>query len=247
MAKSGEINYLNAIGEDGRLHARNKPFSDPMCGQYLTQLGQIMYLLPPPPCRILDLGCGTGWTTTLLARRGYQMVGGDLAQDMIESARDVASEQGVELEFVCADYESMDFADEFDGALFFDALHHAEDEYAALQSVYRALKPNGICVVSEPGTGHSTAPASRHAVEHFDVNEKDMPPRRVAALAKQIGFSKKKLYPHPTQVMRLFYPVPTGTIPVRMKWLEARIVNIIKGILLAGFFKWRNGLVVLTK
>ncbi len=43
--KQGEIDYLQAIGDDGRAHAMGKPFSDPECWRYLMALGQIMQLL----------------------------------------------------------------------------------------------------------------------------------------------------------------------------------------------------------
>src|SRR2546430_16388417 len=86
MAKSGEIKYLSNLGEAGVWHAANKPFSDPGCGRYLAELGAILALLPPPPARLLDLGCGTGWTSVFFARAGYEVVGLDLAPDMIEPA-----------------------------------------------------------------------------------------------------------------------------------------------------------------
>ena len=83
MAKQGEIDYLMRIGEAGARHAAGKPYSDVGCGSYLMQIGCIMSLLPQPPCRLLDAGCGTGWTSVLFARRGYDVVGVDISEDMI--------------------------------------------------------------------------------------------------------------------------------------------------------------------
>ena len=79
MAKQGEIDYLKNIGQDGIQHAVHKPFSDPECGKYLSELGAVFTLLPPPPARLLDIGCGTGWTSRFFARRGYEVVGIDMA------------------------------------------------------------------------------------------------------------------------------------------------------------------------
>ena len=50
-------------------------------------MGIIMQLLPATPARVLDLGCGTGWTSTFLALRGYTVVGQDIAPDMLSLAR----------------------------------------------------------------------------------------------------------------------------------------------------------------
>ena len=64
MAKNGEIDYLKNLGEEGINHALNKPFSDTDCvGNILIQIGTVIGLLPPAPKNLLDLGCGTGWTS----------------------------------------------------------------------------------------------------------------------------------------------------------------------------------------
>jgi SAM-dependent methyltransferase len=43
--------------------------------------------LPPAPCDVLDLGCGTGTLTLLLAEAGHRVHGVDLAPAMVEAAR----------------------------------------------------------------------------------------------------------------------------------------------------------------
>src|SRR4051812_12260629 len=86
MAKSGEINYLKNLDQAGVWHAVHKPFSDPDCARYLAEMAAVLALLPPPPARLLDLGCGTGWTSVFFARAGYEVVGLDIAPDMVEQA-----------------------------------------------------------------------------------------------------------------------------------------------------------------
>src|SRR5262245_58859436 len=149
MAKQGEIDYLKNIGEQGVRHAVNKPFSGD-CGKHLMDLGVVMSLLPPPPARLLDLGCGTGWTSCFFARRGYEVVGQDICPDMIYHARRNKEHYRVEcLDFVVGDYESAAFDEEFDAADFFGALHHAVNEEDALRTAHRALRRGGVCIASE--------------------------------------------------------------------------------------------------
>lgn len=193
MPKFGEINYLKLIGAEGTRHALEKPFSDGGCGRYLADLGAVFNLLPEPPARVLDLGVGPGWTSVFLARRGYQVVGQDICADMIELAnrnRDRYAAQSAT--FVVQDYEAMQYRAEFDAAVFYDALHHAENERTALGAVYAALKPGGICIAIEPGEGHAAASVAVSA--ELGVTEKDMPPHHVITLAREVGFQSFRVY-----------------------------------------------------
>ena len=249
MAKQGEIEYLETIGEDGRRHAAGKPFSDQECGLYLARFGQVMAHLPPPPARILDLGCGTGWTSAFLAQRGYDVVGVDIAPDMIEIAKQAAEDLKLtQLEFIVGDYESVGFEDEFDGAVFFDSLHHAEDERAALSCAYRALRPGGICVVSEPGVGHHETPESKLAIESFNVTEKDMPPQLVISLARDIGFSQSRTYLHQGQIFALFNHDYSSRRQGLLGWLlRRRILRPLIPHLAILRMRGRSGVVILTR
>jgi len=197
MAKQGEIDYLKNIGEAGVRHAVNKPFSDAGCDRYLVEIGTVMSLLPPPPARLLDLGCGTGWSSIFFAKRGYEVVGVDICADMIHHARQNREARVLDnLQFQVSDYEELRFDDEFDCAVFFDSLHHAVDEALAIRKTFAALRHGGICVASEPGKGHQDAAWSLEAVQRFNTTEKDMHPDKVIGLARQAGFREFKAYPH---------------------------------------------------
>src|SRR4051794_28643184 len=55
-------------------------------------------LLPEPPARIADLGCGTGSLSVLLARAGHQVTGVDTSPAMLERAAAKADAAGVAVE-----------------------------------------------------------------------------------------------------------------------------------------------------
>lgn len=204
MSKQGEIDYVKAIGEAGIAHAADKPFSDPGCAQMLVDIGIVMHLLPAPPGRLLDLGCGAGWTSAFFARRGYDVTGQDIAPGMVAAAEASRDRQGLaNLRFIVSDYESLAFAGEFDCAVFFDSLHHAVDEEAALASAFRALRPGGVLVTHEPGEGHARHPVTLEAVARYGVTEKDMPPRHIVALARRIGFSQARILVNAERLVRL--------------------------------------------
>ena len=249
MAKQGEIEYLNAIGEGGRRHVEGRPFTDHNCGHYLARIGQIMAFLPDPPARILDMGCGSGWTSAFLAQRGFDVLGVDIAPDMIRVAEESREAKGLErLWFLVGDYESLDYSEEFDAVVFFDSLHHAENEFEALRTAHRALRTGGACVVSEPGVGHHKTAASRHAIEEFDVNEKEMPPFKIARMARAIGFRRVQTYAHQGQLFDLANGTASFQRTGPVGWLlRRRILQPVLVLLLMALLKRWSGVVVLTK
>jgi SAM-dependent methyltransferase len=204
MPRTGELTYYERIGEVGRLHAVSKPFSDEDCGLYLLRVGALLSLLPPPPARILECGCGTGWLAHFLAQRGYQVVATDVAPDAIRLAQaNPLFRQGALPEFFVADTEGLQFESAFDAVVFFDSLHHAVNERAALRCAYRALRPGGICVALEPGRGHHNKSVEVEAAH--DVTEKDMPPSYIRRLGYEVGFTGCQIFPAPQQLGKALY------------------------------------------
>jgi SAM-dependent methyltransferase len=218
VSKLAEQNYLALTGENGEAHNLGKPFSDAGCGTNLASIGTIMTLLPDPPSRILDMGCGAGWTGVFFAKRGYEVVGQDISQDMIDLANRNKTQHNLDsrLSFVCRDYEHTDGAEEFDVVVFYDCLHHAEDERAALASAYRSLKPGGIVITHEPGEGHSLEPGSVEAMRLYGVSERDMPPHLIIRQGEAVGFKTSRIYPMQHELLEIFFRQP---IPPR--WSKA--------------------------
>ena len=60
-------------------------------------------VVPPPPARVADLGCGTGSLSVLLAERGHSVVGVDVSPRMLDRARSKAAAIGVVATFVVGD------------------------------------------------------------------------------------------------------------------------------------------------
>ncbi len=71
MTKQAEIDYFGRMDDNARSYAGGKPFASDRRGAYLLDMGQILDLIRQPPARLLDLGCGSGWTTAMFARSGY--------------------------------------------------------------------------------------------------------------------------------------------------------------------------------
>lgn len=101
----------------------------------------------PPRCeRALEIGCGTGSFTRLLAQRAEHVLGLDLSPEMLRVARERTAGEGTNVEFVLADAMSYPLPDAgFDCIATIATLHHLPIA-AALEKVRAALKPGGVFV-----------------------------------------------------------------------------------------------------
>jgi len=106
------------------------------------------YLLArlPARCRrVLEIGCGAGEFSRLLARRGEHVLAVDLSPQMISLARE-RSKLYPNIDYVEADVMASDLPDEeFDCVATLTTLHHLPAE-AALRKIRKALKPGGLFV-----------------------------------------------------------------------------------------------------
>jgi len=103
---------------------------------------------------LLDLGCGAGRVTIGLWEEGYASVlGADLADSMVEEAREIADCLGCPFAFQREDATALSFADEsFGGVIFaFNGLMQIpgrDTRRTALQQIYRVLRPGGVLIFS---------------------------------------------------------------------------------------------------
>ena len=57
---------------------------------------------------VLDLGCGTGSMTELLAKKGYDMIGVDLSEDMLEIAMDKREQKNLDILYLLQDMREFE-------------------------------------------------------------------------------------------------------------------------------------------
>ncbi|MBD0370832.1 MAG: class I SAM-dependent methyltransferase [Pyrinomonadaceae bacterium] len=96
--------------------------------------------------RVLDLGCGFGWATRLLAgyARSGRVIGIDISDEMVELARS-SSKDFDNVEFQTGSAERLPFDDGyFTHAFSMESLYYYADVGAALREVRRVLGPGGL-------------------------------------------------------------------------------------------------------
>ena len=106
--------------------------------------------------RVLDVGCGAGFFSVLLAKEGYQVTGVDLTPDMVENARTLAEEEKTDCEFLVMDAENLRFADEsFDVVISRNLTWTLPDVKSAYREWVRVLKKGGILLNFDANYGLS--------------------------------------------------------------------------------------------
>ncbi len=106
---------------------------------------------PAPGSEILDVGCGRGRHTRVLARRGYRVTGIDVAERALRIARERAEAEGLHhVRFLRHDMREPLCRECFDGVvnLFtaFGFFENDTDHLLALQAMAMALRPGGWLV-----------------------------------------------------------------------------------------------------
>jgi trans-aconitate methyltransferase len=102
---------------------------------------------------ILDLGCGDGSLTEILAQAvpDGRVVGIDASQGMIDVAEELSSDN---LSFYFMDINDLPYAAAFDLIFSNATLHWVKDHEKLLDNCYRALKPEGVIRFNFAGDGN---------------------------------------------------------------------------------------------
>src|SRR3954468_5439901 len=140
MSKQAEREFARKV-EQSQLYV--KPFTLPRMFREFAIVLELLQQASPPGSRVLDMGCGPGWTSLFLARAGYRVVGVDIAERMIEVAQERGAQEaaGSDVEFLVGDMEDLDLGRyDFSSVLFFDCLHHCPKFEQALRQAHLHLQ-----------------------------------------------------------------------------------------------------------
>ena len=102
------------------------------------------------PRAILDLCCGTGNVSLLLAEDGYQVSGVDISPGMIECAKRKAEQRGVYVDFHARSASELHLRRKFDLVIsLFDSLNYILESSELQQAFHRVsahLEPGGLFI-----------------------------------------------------------------------------------------------------
>jgi SAM-dependent methyltransferase len=118
---------------------------------------------------VLDIACGEGYGSALLARHAAHVTGADISPTAIAHARTHYADHA-NLDFREADCAALPFADaSFDVVVSFETLEHIEAQEAFLDGIRRVLRPGGVLAISCPNKAEYSD--KRDHINEFHVRE----------------------------------------------------------------------------
>jgi predicted O-methyltransferase YrrM len=155
----------DVLGDDAReaQAAMNRPWFEHRLADALKGVADLDAILSREGARILDVGCGGGWSSIALARAYPDAVveGVDVDGPSVQMARTNAAEAGVSdrVGFHLVDASMLAEAATYDAAFAFECVHDMPRPVEVLHAVHRAVKPDGAVIVMDEAVGDEfTAP-----------------------------------------------------------------------------------------
>jgi ubiquinone/menaquinone biosynthesis C-methylase UbiE len=148
----------------------------------------LRFVGPDPALRVLEVGCGTGHWTGLLAARGFAVAGLDASPGMLRRA----ARRGDGSLLAVGSAERLPWADaRFDRILCVNAFHHFEGKRACLAEARRVLRPGGgfFTVGIDPHTGLDRWCVYDYFAGTLETDLRRYPPTsRIRAWLAEAGF-----------------------------------------------------------
>jgi SAM-dependent methyltransferase len=120
---------------------------------------------------VLDIACGEGYGSALLAGRAVKVIGVDIASEAVEHARQAYRDVS-NLEFMQGDAAVIPLPDaSVDVVVSFETIEHHDRHEEMISEIRRVLRPNGLLIISSPNREVYSEQAGYH--NEFHVKELD--------------------------------------------------------------------------
>ncbi len=139
--------YYEIVGEQKSIWTISP--KSPTYFQEMERYERVLKYLPGRGGTVVDLGCGDGYLSYLIAQRNYRVISVDIAATRLQKLKEKREEQSIKL--LQADIKRTGLADRtVDTVVCSEVLEHIPDYEEVLQEAYRILKPGGQFIVTVP-------------------------------------------------------------------------------------------------
>lgn len=127
------------------------PETDPaqIEAEHLSRYHLACLLLDIDSKTVLDIACGTGYGTALLAQKAAKVYGIDISQEAIDYAQERYQRDNIT--YLKGDCLSIPLEnDSVDRVVSFETIEHIDDHEQFLREIKRVLHPDGVLILSSP-------------------------------------------------------------------------------------------------
>ncbi|MCK5738087.1 class I SAM-dependent methyltransferase [bacterium] len=135
----------------------------------VLRFDRLLELIPPKTRQILDLGCGDGYLSWLLAKAGHQVTALDISQNRLKKFNELAAEYNI-TQTIGDIRETGLAAASFDGAVCSEVIEHIPDYERVIAETFRVLRPGGLALFSVPNDETLITLTCPHCLKSFHQN-----------------------------------------------------------------------------
>jgi len=151
--KPYDVSNEGFAGDDVIQRARwQTPYGQPatVVGQFLIAYGFLLKIADVPlGAHVLEVGCGEGSLSYVLAKMGYDLTCVDASEQFVritEAATFGLETERTHVRVVHGDVAALSIERPIDAVIFFESFHHIFDHAKVLETLRRKITPGGVMV-----------------------------------------------------------------------------------------------------
>lgn len=235
-AEAAFHDHKYATGDSFPRHYKINP-TYPVFERMLGMLGDVS------DKHVLEYGCGSGWITLTLARRGARVSAFDISPEAVAQTREALRAENLldRCDVRVMGGERLEFEDgRFDMSIGFAILHHLSLT-PALRELHRVLRPGGVALFGEPLGSNPIINMYRRATPQFRTA--DEVPIDLDALSTELS-TFRRFEHHPQLLLATgasamcYIPGLARLAPHAQRWLvrlDDLVLNLVPG---SGRWAW---------
>ncbi|MFN8115493.1 MAG: class I SAM-dependent methyltransferase [Bacteroidia bacterium] len=122
--------------------------NNPWWGEHIHRYQEAITLIKKD-AKVLDIACGSGFGSNLIAKQGHHVIGADLSEEAVNDCNKKYSNTNLQFEVV--DGTNMLYSNEvFDVVVSFETIEHSTEYQKMLHEFKRIVKKDGFVIISTP-------------------------------------------------------------------------------------------------
>ena len=203
------------------------------------RLVQSLKGIKQPIGRMLEVGCGAGFSAEYLKGKYINYTGIDYSENLIKYAKKHNDYIGAKFE--CLNVNDFNSDLKFDVVLMIGVLHHMPEPEKVIKSLSRILKPDGIIVVNEPQAGNPIIGLLRKIRKKIDNNystdQVEFNEEEIYSMFEKCGYENTTFAQGVLSTPLAESRVIPGFIGVPLAWLAVILDPILEKLLTISLFK----------